>query len=846
MMDLPRMKKTIDGRRNQRATTFDQVFGGYNHNLRTKAGEFYDMKNISLDNYPVIGTRQGFAARYLEFQDFLEEGEPHGLHEYAENKLMAVFGKTLHVGVTDTSDGYIVSNSTTLLEDSEKTFATIGTKTLIMPDKVIFDTSTSYYGSLYKVQKSVRWDVFDESSFYYLLVRTVPCDIDGKVSNRIVESGQYDDEYTPTDPTDGMWWYRGFVNEWLEYKSDRPAEDRWVKIEKPYTRLVPVLTSSGDVFTGKYTGYSEEAIGKLNDVNEFLVNLNVLDSLCISSGDIDDDGTDYVIYGKRYVGGWGESWNTDLDHPLTSIVIAKQADTNLEGFEFKIKCPDIGHIFGLNNRIWGVTPNYEEDEDEPEIHIPKSPEIFACKLGDPTQWYNYAGAASDSFALTLGNDKEVTAGCAYNNTPHFFTEDTMIKIYGDYPSNYQTRTFDTDGVISGGHDTLVQVEGLLFWVSPIGVVAYEGSLPYLRSQDFEPNYLYDDEVVAGKDGTKYCLSAKWGTYKKGIFAYDTQTGMWAKFADDEIVKASELKNALCYVNDQKQLVTLHKRNRTTDNIPLRVNQLDISERIQGDQNFDFSPGKYFCPFGIKTNGSGEYEYNLLRPTSALESTASIEDGVLTVAANMEYWEDESHAGKDYGACFPIELKGGLGDNDSYVVYYKTDDATHAHVHASVINAQGEVIGGYKNIASGTKLSLSEDYGGHAQSLCLVFCQRSETENHFSDVEVYNITEYWGYTREPIEWELETGNLGLDTPDQKYISRVQMRIDFVGSLNVDISYDDSEYLPVHVSQSDHMKSITVPIKVRRCDHFKLKLSGEGQMRLYSLGYETDEGSARCLI
>lgn len=678
MMDLPRLKKTIDGRRSQRATTFDQALGGYNHNLRTKAGEFYDMKNISLDNYPVIGTRQGFAARYLEFQDFLEEGEPHGLHEYAENTLMAVFGKTLHAGITADSDGTVVKyydeDTETWkpyqLENSFKTFATIGTKTLIMPDKVIFDTST---GSLYNVQKSVRWDVFDESSFYYLLVRTVPCDIDGKVAGRIVESGQYDDEYTPTDPTDGMWWYRGFVNEWLEYKSDRPADDRWVKIEKPYTRLFPVLTSSGDVFTGKYTGYSEEAIGKLNDVNEFLLNLNVLDSLCISSGELDDDGTDYVIYGNVTVGGaWPSSWNSDLDHPLTSIVIAKQADTNLEGFEFRIKCPDVGHIFALNNRIWGVTPNWVESEDEPEIHIPASPEIFACKLGDPTQWYNYADTAADSFALTLGNDKEVTAGCAYNNTPHFFTEDSLIKIYGDYPSNYQTRTFDTDGVISGGHDTLVQVEGLLFWVSPIGVVAYEGSLPYLRSQDFEPDFFYNKKCVAGKDGTKYCLSVSHGTTNDGIFAYDTQTGMWARFIEDEMIKASELKNSLCYVNDQKQLVTLNDRSREDDLIPTE--------------------------------------------------TAGV----------------------------------------------------------------------------------------------------------------------------PIEWSLETGNLGLDTPDQKYISRVQMRIDFVGSLNVDISYDDSEYLPVHVSQSDHMKSITVPIKVRRCDHFKLKLSGTGQMRLYSFGYETDEGSARCLI
>ena len=80
MMDLPRLKKTIDGRKRQRATTFNQTLGGYNHNLRTKAGEFYDMKNISLDNYPVIGERQGIVARNLEYT-VLEEGDSHGLQE---------------------------------------------------------------------------------------------------------------------------------------------------------------------------------------------------------------------------------------------------------------------------------------------------------------------------------------------------------------------------------------------------------------------------------------------------------------------------------------------------------------------------------------------------------------------------------------------------------------------------------------------------------------------------------------------------------------------------------------------------------------------------------------------
>ena len=34
------------------------VFKGYNHNLRIGDGEFYDMTNLSSDNYPVLSPRK--------------------------------------------------------------------------------------------------------------------------------------------------------------------------------------------------------------------------------------------------------------------------------------------------------------------------------------------------------------------------------------------------------------------------------------------------------------------------------------------------------------------------------------------------------------------------------------------------------------------------------------------------------------------------------------------------------------------------------------------------------------------------------------------------------------------
>ena len=804
-MNLPKLKKTIDGRKRQRATTFNQTLGGYNHNLRTKAGEFYDMENISLDNYPVIGTRQGFAARYLECNNFLEEGRPGGIHEYKENTLMVVFGSTLHVGITADSDGEVVRGSEDLLSSYPKTFATIGKKTLIMPDKVIYDLEiVNKYERLYKIEAEHEGKAY-HSPDYWLALHTLPCDIDGVTPALIAETGIG----TPPEPTDGMWWYNAvasvsYAQGWYEVKNNS-----WVKIEKSYTKLVPVLTATENLYT-PVNSPSSSASSDLNELKEYLKSFKIFDTINI-------DGNDFVIYGK--------------DENSGAIVISHQTtNTSINwAFTLKVKCPELEHIFSLNNRIWGFCPD--------------SREIFACKLGDPTQWYNYAGVASDSFAVSLGNDKEVTAGCSFNNMAHFFTEDTMIKIYGDYPSNYQMRTFDVDGVVSGGSKTLVQVEGLLFWVSPIGVEAYEGSLPYLVGQEFEPNFLTGKTLAAGKDGTKYCLSVAhlddWNLpVSEGLFAFDTQSGMWAKMADNVITCASELKNALCYVNENKQIVTLHERNRTTDwSRGYGENVFITSGRSKG--GFILDDENYVYPIRIENDGSGEMEYN----EEDDQVTGAVGYDGVVVETLEEYWNDPELSGKEIGVGVPVKVTPGK----KYAIYYTHLDGVYGSVYASERDADNGTIGGWTNKGIGKNLYSGESkvMPAGTEWLYFVFCRRlvDGDIDAFDDLFLHEIPDP---EEEPIEWSLETGNLGLDTPDQKYISRVQMRIDFFGSLNVDISYDDSEYLPVHVSQSDHMRSITVPVKVRRCDHFNLKLSGTGQMRLYSLGYETDEGSARCLL
>jgi hypothetical protein len=41
----------------------------------------------------------------------------------------------------------------------------------------------------------------------------------------------------------------------------------------------------------------------------------------------------------------------------------------------------------------------------------------------------------------------------------------------------------------------------------------------------------------------------------------------------------------------------------------------------------------------------------------------------------------------------------------------------------------------------------------------------------------------------------------------------------------------------------MKSFTVPIRPRRCDHFRLRIEGMGDARIYSIAKTMEQGSDR---
>ena len=96
----------------------------------------------------------------------------------------------------------------------------------------------------------------------------------------------------------------------------------------------------------------------------------------------------------------------------------------------------------------------------------------------------------------------------------------------------------------------------------------------------------------------------------------------------------------------------------------------------------------------------------------------------------------------------------------------------------------------------------------------------------------------------IKWEAITGAIGTDSPDKKYVSRmdVRMYLEFGARVTFYAEYNSSgswEHLFTMVGKD--LQSFVIPVRTRRHDHMRLKIVGEGDAKIYSICKTIEQGS-----
>lgn len=308
--------------------------------------------------------------------------------------------------------------------------------------------------------------------------------------------------------------------------------------------------------------------------------------------------------------------------------------------------PDMDGVFEHDNRLWGY----------------KGSAIYCSKLGNPFVWNTYDDTATASWFTDVLSEGDITGGCSYGGYPTFFKENAILKVYGSIPSEFRVSEVTAHGVKAGCDLTLAEAEGVLFYLSSIGVCAYTGGMPSVVSREaFDDDWLVSG--TAGSDGRCYHLSAETCDGERVMLVYDASRRVW-------------------------------------------------------------------------------------------------------------YREDDAHA-----------IGWGYADE---TLYFMDPDG-------------------------------------------VVWATRKFDDNATEEA--------------AVSWMAEFGDFTAGTTRKKAVSKIEIRAAVSGRMRVYISYDGGEWKECYATNAMNKKTVTVPIRPRRADHFRLKLEGEGACTVYSIATYKYVGSSK---
>jgi hypothetical protein len=125
-----------------------------------------------------------------------------------------------------------------------------------------------------------------------------------------------------------------------------------------------------------------------------------------------------------------------------------------------------------------------------------------------------------------------------------------------------------------------------------------------------------------------------------------------------------------------------------------------------------------------------------------------------------------------------------------------------------------------------------------KKLCLV-----DSKNKYGDF----LGSLSGYNIEnDFLWNFETGLWGLDLPDKKYYSNINIRAITVENSNFSVYFQynsNNNWVKKGEFNFEKTGSVNIPFITPRCDHIKIKIEGTGDIKILSISRKIEKGSEK---
>ena len=315
-------------------------FKGYNHNLRIGDGEFFDMKNMTSDYYPVLSPR----GKRSVYDD---GGSYYGM--IAKDSLCYVKNKQFFI------NGYPVKDLE--LKATPKQLVSMGAYVVILPNKIWVNTTDQRFGNI-------------EAEYYPGENETVQatfemCKLDGESYENV-----YKDNVAPENPENGKLWIdtSETPHSLKQYSKDTGV---WTAFATTYIKIKAL--GIGKEFQ-QYDGVQISGFpDKLKDMN---------------------DGS-YVLWEVHH-----DEADSNKDYIVIIGFLDEAVTANVE-LKVSRKMPEMDFVIESGNRLWGCFYGLSKDKTKVinEIYASKlgdfknwecfmgvSTDSYAASVGTDGQW----------------------------------------------------------------------------------------------------------------------------------------------------------------------------------------------------------------------------------------------------------------------------------------------------------------------------------------------------------------------------------------------------------------------------------------------------------------------------
>lgn len=549
-------------------------FAGVNYGDGVADGELENSRNVTSERFPCLSPRAGRT---------VEGNYDSATAVYYKNGQFVVNGTELLY------NGEVIANVT----EGKKQFATVNTKVVVLPDKIMFDTATGEMrnlGAEYISEAGMAEFVdtntiaLHQGKYYTKVVRTGNIGGTGTTSDNKPTLRRQDTFYKYTSVSVNSETGALALNGGASTIIAKVYSESNLNIDKRYVDVGTIFTKATDVSAGKvlvdldptkqwavitkkytyqkqgisgpttdggyvdnptgepYFGFDYEVREVAGESYEAFAGFEALGFRVGDAVEIEglttypEENGSYIIrsFGSKTVDG------VELPTIIFDNDVFAKTGTDAGAITIRRKVPNLTVVTESNNRLWGAEGNT----------------IFASALGDPTNFYTYDGLDTDSYAVAVASEGAFTGCCGFGNSVLFWKEDKLHKILGAYPSQYTMYEYNVPGVKRGSENSLVNVNEVIYYHGREGVYRYSGGSPELISENFGLRRF--QEAAAGAEGDRYYISMQDVTSKEwGLWVYDILRGIWMQEDDSQGVDFAYNEGKLYYISGDGGLVCVN-------------------------------------------------------------------------------------------------------------------------------------------------------------------------------------------------------------------------------------------------------------------------------------------------